>query len=215
MEIFGYPGEKLIGFSPNVPNQEFFQHATLLLSILAVNLDLPVAVLMLDPSNTNFSGWRGAIDQARQRFQVIQRDHIARLHRPVYLWKVRQWLAEDAALRRAAERLNIFGHRWNPEAWPYIEPVKDAMGDVIEDRNLRNSARRLAARRGIDYEDLVTEIVEDRSRMIRRAHEEAERLNGELGLNLAWKDIIHWPMPEGVSVQVGGDDPTPQTEPSQ
>jgi capsid protein len=66
MEVFGWPGEKLSGFSPNVPNAEFFQHAMLILTIVAVNLDLPLAVLLLDPSKTNFSGWRGAMDQARE-----------------------------------------------------------------------------------------------------------------------------------------------------
>ena len=41
MELFGFPGESLKGFSPNVPNPEFFQHAKLILTILASNLDLP------------------------------------------------------------------------------------------------------------------------------------------------------------------------------
>jgi len=37
------------------------------LGILAVNLDLPLCVFLLDASETNYSGFRGAIDQARQR----------------------------------------------------------------------------------------------------------------------------------------------------
>jgi hypothetical protein len=116
-------------------------------------------------------------------------------------------MAADPALARAAARegIAIFEHQWNPEAWPYIEPVKDAMGDILEDRNLRNSPRRLAARRGIDYEDLVEEIVLDRSRMIRQGHAEAQRLNKELGLALTWRDIVHWPMPEGVSLKIGDE----------
>ena len=42
------------------------------LGILAVNLDLPLCVFLLDASETNYSGFRGAIDQARQRWREIQ-----------------------------------------------------------------------------------------------------------------------------------------------
>jgi lambda family phage portal protein len=218
MEFFSYPGETLEGFAPNVPNAEFFNHANLILSIVAVNLDLPLAVLMLDPSNTNFSGWRGAMDQARQRFQEIQCWFMRNFHTPIYRWKVRQWAAEDAAIRQAIEKsvrrkkigtdgVDAFGHEWRAQEWPYIEPTQDAMGDVIQERNLLISPRRRAARRGMDYDDLTTEIVEDRATVIEKAHVKAEELNKRLKLSppLTWKDVALWPMPEGVTVSVGNE----------
>lgn len=213
LEVFGWPGEKLIGFSPNVPNAEFFQHAMLILTIVAVNLDLPLAVLLLDPSKTNFSGWRGAMDQARQRFTELQRWFSASFHTPVYRWKVRQWMADDAALRASAKRsgIDVFGHRWQAQGWPYIEPVNDAMGDVVQERNLLNSHRRLAAARGIDFEDLIEEIIADRVRIITKAHEAAKQLNAANGLVLTWRDLAQWPMPEGVQIAVGNQ-PAPTTE---
>lgn len=223
MEIFGYPGEKLTGFSPNVPNAEFFNHANLILSIVAVNLDLPLAVLMLDPSNTNFSGWRGAMDQARQRFQEIQRWLIESFHTPIYRWKVRQWAAEDPAIRSRLEEtvrrkklgtdgVDVFGHVWHAQEWPYIEPTQDALGDVIQERNLLISPRRRAARRGLDFDDLTTEIVEDRAKVIEKAHAKAEELNSRLGLSLTWKDVAMWPMPEGINLSLSHQ-AAPQEEP--
>jgi lambda family phage portal protein len=204
MEIFGWPGEKLQGFAPNVPNAEFFQHAGLILTIVAVNLDLPLAVFLLDPSKTNFSGWRGAIDQARQRFQAIQAWLSSSFHTPIYRWQVRRWMAEDPALQRAAARgVDVFGHRWHAPTWPYIEPVQDAMGDVVQERNLLNSHRRLLAARGLDSDDITTEIVEDRAQFIQKAHEMAEQLNKQFGLDLTWRDIAQWPMPEGVTLSIG------------
>jgi capsid protein len=220
MELFGFPGETLKGFSPNVPNAEFFAHAKLILTILASNLDLPLAVLLLDPSETNFSGWRGAMDQARQRFQTIQRWLIDSFHTPVYRWKVRQWAASDPAIRKALEAtvktgglkgINVFGHVWHAQEWPYIEPTQDALGDVIQERNLLISPRRRAARRGIDYDDLVSEIMEDREQVITKAHVTATKLNTLHGLALTWKDIAHWPMPEGVSISLSN---APQQQPN-
>jgi len=221
MEIFGYPGEKLTGFSPNVPNAEFFQHMMFIISIVAVNLDLPIAVFMLDPSNTNFSGYRGAMNQARERFKVIQHWLAQSFHSPLYRWKVRQFAAEDAALRTAIERslrdkkaANPFRHVWHAQEWPYIEPTQDALGDVIQESNLLSSPRRLRARRGIDYEQLVGEIVEDRELLIVTAHKKAEDLNRRFDLGLTWRDLVHWPLPDGMNLSVSADGQKPKQKPA-
>jgi len=221
LEVFGFPGEKLNGFSPAIPNPEFFQHAMLILGIVAVNLDLPLAVLLLDPSKTNFSGWRGAMDQARQRFMDIQRWLSASFHSPVYRWQVRRRLeAGDATLISAQNAgINVYGHRWQAAGWPYIEPTQDATGDLIQERGLLNSRRRLAADRGIDYEDLVTEIVADRVRIIRESQRAADGLNTEFATSeswqaLSWRDIAQWAMPEGVTLS-SAQNPQPEATPDQ
>lgn len=217
MEIFGFPGEKLSWQSPNVPNQEFFDHATLIMSIVSVNLDLPVQVLMLDATRTNFSGWRGAIDQARQRWLQIQQWLIGSFHSPVYRWKVRQWAADDPVLRKTIREqegkprrpggIDAFGHVWHPAGWPYIEPTQDATGDLIQIRNLLTSPRRLAARRGMDYEDLLGECIADRVRLVNASQDAADELNernkDRAGwVPVTWRDIGQPPMPDGVNVSV-------------
>src|SRR5690606_8986688 len=65
MEVVGAPGEKLQWFSPNVPNAEYFSHVRLMLQMIGVNLGLPLCLVLMDGSETNFSGWRGAVDEAR------------------------------------------------------------------------------------------------------------------------------------------------------
>lgn len=218
MELFAFPGETLQWHSPNVPNQEFFQHATLILSIIAVNLDLPVQVLMLDATNTNFSGWRGSIDQARQRWLEIQRWLIHSFHTPVYRWKVRQWAVDDPILRKTIQEqdrnrrrpagVDAFGHVWHPAGWPYIQPVEDATGDLIQIRNHLTSPRRLATRRGMDYEVHLQECHEDLEIRINSAQDTADRVNARNKTRkgfvaITWRDIDQPPMPEGVNVNVG------------
>ncbi len=218
MEMFGFPGETLQWHSPNVPNQEFFQHATLILSIIAVNLDLPVQVLMLDATNTNFSGWRGSIDQARQRWLDIQRWLIRSLHTPVYRWKVRQWAGADPVMRKTLEEqektrrwrggVDIFGHVWHAAGWPYIQPVEDATGDLIQMRNHLTAPRRLTARRGIEYATHLQECHEDYEIRINSAQDTADRLNARNKsrggwIPITWRDVDQPPMPEGINVNVG------------
>jgi capsid protein len=216
-EIYGYKGEKLRGFVPTLPGLQFFEHSQMLLGILAVNLDLPLCVFLLDASETNYSGFRGAIDQARQRWREIQSWMMGSFHGPVYEWKVRQWAVTDSALRKAVERadslrdslgyipageVNPFHHVWHAQELPYIQPVDDATADILQAKGLLSSPRRLAASRGIDFGDLTEEIVADHGARIELAHAKAEELNARLGLDLTWRDILTWPMPEGVQVSV-------------
>jgi len=205
MEVPGLPGEKLRMDSPNVPNPEFFPHVKLILTLIGVNLGLPLVMVLLDAGETNFSGWRGAVDQARLGFRRNQKALIRRFHRPVYRWKVRQWLSHDAALRAAADRggVAIFNHRWNPPTWPYIEPLKDASADLLRLRNSLISRRRQCAERGMDWEDLSTEIVEDNALMIEKAYQKAEQLNEQYPeLHVTWREVASLPTPDGVKVAV-------------
>ena len=215
--IKGDPGEKLVGFSPNIPNPEFFPHATLILSIIAINLDLPLCVFLLDPRQTNFSGWRGAIDQARQRFRQIQSHQIRKLHSPVYQWKVRQWLAEDPAMRAVSQlsTVKVFNHRWNAPRWPYIEPMKDAAADDLRiTRNLA-PARVVFAERGYEYDDAVKEIVGDRVTLIRQACAEAEKLNGEFPeAKIDWREIAFGRAGDATALSVAALADQDRNEPS-
>lgn len=194
MRIRGNPGAKLTGFSPNIPNPEFFPHATLILTFIAINLDLPVAVLLLDPSNTNFSGWRGAIDQARLRFRQQQTHLKKKLHTPVYTWKVRQWLESSDRLqgeffKRGAK---IFGHRWNSPTWRYIEPNKDASADDLRLSRGLISRRRRAAEQGYDGAEIDDEIVTDNGNLIEMAVVRAIKHNSRYPEQpVTWQQILN------------------------
>lgn len=210
MEIFGAPGETLHGFSPNVPNPEFLPHALMILTFVAVNLNLPLAVLLLDPTKTNFSGWRGAIDQARTSFREIQHWLIDYFHRPIYRLKVRQWLAEDPILQAMSRQdgVNLFSHRWNAGTWAYIEPLKDASADLLRMRNALISPRRLHAERGRDWQEVATEIVADNAFAIERAKQRAAEINKRFsdGQPVHWRELVSLPTPDGVKVALDGGD---------
>jgi lambda family phage portal protein len=190
--IRGKPGETVTGFSPNVPNPEFFPHSMLLLTLIAINLNLPLAVLLLDPSKTNFSGWRGAMDQARAGFRVLQKWMIKRYHRPVYRWKVAEWVDDDKALKKLADKskVSIFGHRWNPPSWAYIEPNKDANADASRLHNRLISLRRVHSERGRDWKEVSKEIVADNKEHIELAIMAATELNARYSdAKVDWREI--------------------------
>jgi len=218
MEIIGAPGEKLEGFSPSVPNSEYFDHVKLMLQMIGVNLGLPLCLVLMDGSETNFSGWRGAIDEARKGFRANQRNLIERFHTPLYRWKVSQWMASDPALRQAARRRDIFAHKWNSPAWKYIEPVKEAQGDALRLQNQLTSPRRLHAERGATWEEIAAESIEDNALAILKAKKQAAAINKKYpgDAPVTWRELVNLPMPNGVQMsmqdpamvvdQTGGDD---------
>ena len=216
IEVFGDVDEKLVGFSPNIPSPEFFPHAMMVLTFIAINLDLPVHVLLLDPSNTNFSGWRGAIDQARLRFKQIQKWFAECFHTPIYRWKVRQWAARDPSLssRLEAGNVRLFGHRWNPPAFAYLEPLTDASADLLQQRNALNSARRIHAARGREWKVVAEEIVADNGMAILLALAKAETINKlypEAAVH--WRELISLPTPDGVQIALGQPQQQQQDQP--
>jgi lambda family phage portal protein len=203
MMIDGVPGEELQGFSPSVPNAEYFDQVKLILQIIGVNFGLPLCLVLMDGSETNFSGWRGAVDEARKGFIADQLNLVRRLHSPAWRWWVSRLLENEPAMRRASKRsgVDIFGHVWNLPTWSYIEPVADAEGDATQLRNALTSPRRMHAARGKDWETIAEEIIDDNVYAIERANKAAAKINASNPLApVTWRDLIPLAMPAGTTM---------------
>lgn len=214
-----YRGEKIQPFQANIPSTEFFPHSKLLLTFLSLQLGMPLILFLLDATETNFSAWRGALDQAKIQFKQFQQNIANRLHTPVWRWKLRRFMRQDRTLRAAydmngEEALNF---SWQTPNWPYIEPLKDVQADAAEVGANLNSPRRISARRGLDYKSIVSETVEDRGFLIEQALDEAARLNQHPYIierpdeAVTWREISHPVLADGLQMQIldkasGGDD---------
>lgn len=213
MVIEGEEGEKLEGFSPNIPNPEFFQQMWLILQIVASNIGIPAHVLLLDPSKTNFSGWRGAIEQARIGFRKSQSFMVSKFYSPLYRWKVRQWLATDTKLQTLAgtvEDAMVMRQVWHPPTWPYIEPSKDAKADKTRLDELMTSMRRYQNERGRVWTDVAGEIVEDRALLVELAIQRAGKINtAHPDAELDWRELI------GGQPKIESEPETPEVDPDE
>jgi capsid protein len=217
LELRAKSGEKIEAFTPNIHSQGWIDQATVLLAFIAVNMGLPPMVFMLDPSS-NFSGHRGAMEQARIGFRRWQ-DHIdAGVNVPWYRWQVRQELLADRYLfelwRQSGVGLNVFNHRWNPHAWPYIQPKEEAEARSFRRSVLLASPRKIAAEEGEDWETLVDDSIADNVYLLRSAAQAADVLNREFpGNSFTWKEVIQ-PMPSGVTNQFPQPDNTQAAAPT-
>ena len=205
LEIRGADGEKLHGFSPNVPNAEYFDHVRLLLQIIGVNLGLPLCLVLMDGSETNFSGWRGAVDEARKGFRTLQRGIVKRLSSPTLEMKITQWIESDPVLQAAVrDGFNLYAHDWQTPEWKYINPKDDAEADAAQLRNCLTSPRRLMGARGAEWETIVDETVADNIYAIRTAKKAVAELNAELqdGQPLHWRDVLPLVLPANTNLSL-------------
>lgn len=201
-----YPGEDVQGFSPNVPNPTFFDHARQVMEIIAINLDLPLILFLLDASETNFSGWRGAFDQSKVAFRVFQKWFSNVFHRQVFNWKMRQWSTAGTTetnqlLVRLRERgVNVFAHEWVLPAWPYIEPLKESTADLIDLKTGTTSPRRVQGKRSRDWDDISSEIVDDWGLLAVKAIEKCQQIKKQFPDEEAppkWRELAPMPLAEG------------------
>lgn len=195
MEVVGKPGETISMFTPNIQTSESHQFTMFMLMVLAVNIGLPLSVMLLDPSNTNFSGWRGALDQARLGYRRMINDYIQQFHVNVWRWRVRVNLAREdkvgERLRELAQQdgVNLFGHRWNAKSYGYIEPLKDATANRLRIESLQTSPRRLHAELAQNWFEVIDETVEDNKYAIAKAVKAMQELQEEFPVVL---DSLHW-----------------------
>lgn len=186
-------GEKMTPFSPAVPNAEFFEHVKLLLALIGLPFGMPLVMALMDARETNFSGYRGALHEARLGFGCVQNDLEFQFCRPAYEWKVREWagegLLDDVGGRDKVSAVALLNHRWQKPGWPYIEPFKDAQANELRVASLQASPRTIAGELGADFELIASETCADHAYAIGAAMEKAKALSAG-GEKVTWRDVL-------------------------
>jgi capsid protein len=186
--------------NPNIPSTETMGHMRFLLQMIGLNLGLPLVLVLLDASETNFSGWRGALDAAHVGFRTNQRQFVRRFHRPLYRWRLHWRMLQDddmgRNLRSAYKRLGekLFQHHWGTPNWPYVQPLDDAKADAFQLQNLLSSPRRILANKGMDIGDVIKETIEDNGKAILAAKAMAAQINQQHPDDpdrISWRDILN------------------------
>jgi lambda family phage portal protein len=198
--IKGRPGEKITGFSPAIPTSEFFQHIRLMLRFVGSHIGLPLELITYDTEHTTFHGYRGALTLAREGFTEAQVRLESQILRNVYSWWLRRrvpLLAGGRSVSQIAERGLLFRHRWNHGRWPYVDPSKDAAADRMQLHAGLDSPRGVTGKRGLDFDDIARETVEDRGRAIRLAAEEARKIQEDTGYVVDPMILLGWEVPAG------------------
>lgn len=209
----GYPGEELEVLSANVPNPTYLDHAKQLMQLITINFDVPIIMLLLDATETNFSGYRGAMEQAKVSYRMFQRWWAGDFHDPTYNWKLRQWtdprpgapLADPFLLDAVAAGVDVFSHNWVYPSWVSTEPLKDTQERLLRYSNNFCSLSRLYAEQDLDFDVEMPRLIDDRARVLEAAIERAIAINQRFPDNpipINWMHLATHATPTGVSVSI-------------
>lgn len=189
------PGESIQGVANSGSSANFEGFMRSQMRIAALQVGFPYSLLMQDTTGTTFHGYRGEFEQAKITFRRLQRDLKRQLHKPVWRMLAEKWAKEieaeggplAALVRKARSAGTILRVAVKGCAWPYVEPEKDARADVLRQSDGLASPRQIAAERGVDYEDLVRESVDDVALAIRAAVSKSKELEEELEVSIPWQ----------------------------
>ena len=120
-----------------------------------------------DLRGVNYSSIRAGLLEFRRRIEALQHNLLVfQFCRPV----AERWL--DIAVASGALAIPDYSQNrhhyqsieWRPQAWDWVDPLKDVMAQQLEVRCGFKSRAQVAADRGQDIEDLDKQIYEDQQR---------------------------------------------------
>lgn len=150
--IFHAPNDgrsKLSAIPRDLPGANFSDSVRMFLRLIGLPFGLPLELILLDWSQTNYSSARASLEQSHRNFARWQKILIRQFHRPVYLWALEQ--AVRAGL--FPERADLTKHVWIAPKFPWLDVLKESMawGNAL-DRGFSTQTEILATR-GTDRED--------------------------------------------------------------
>ena len=206
--VKGIPGERIKPWTTNVPSHSHFQHADLLMSIMAINLDMPMMVFLLDTTKGNFNAYRGVMQQVYRRCRYFQRLLRTQFHSPLYLHYCWRRISSEAAMRSAYRRHGdlMLKHLFTPPKYEYIQPLQDAQADDMRlSKNLISHRQYCLENSPVDWWTLADEITEDRATLIEAAMMQTKRLNDKYpGMQVNWREIAYGPPRNGTNLSMHG-----------
>lgn len=192
LELTAPDGRKLEMVTPNVPGPQYLPYQRMLLTMLGGAVGLPLILLLMDASETNFSGWRGAVEEAKKGFRSNQRCFDARLHRPVYTWRSALFIQSQKIVVPKSVK-DPFRHKWTAPKWPYIEPNKDRQARRLAEKFGQLSPRQASAESGDNFWQVLKERIEDNKAKIVAAKTAAQEINDEFPDDtekVTWRDVL-------------------------
>lgn len=173
------PGEKVAGIDRNLPGANFSESIRMFLRLLGLPLGLPLEIILLDWTKSNYSQSRAVLEQAYQTFLGFQEMLEEFYYREEYKWRVNQWI-EDKLL---PDRKDKYEHSWIKPTWPWIDQLKEAQAaGMVVDRGFETHTN-VCKSRNKEREDVVAMRVME----VTDAIEKAKAIQKETGVLPPWE----------------------------
>jgi capsid protein len=181
MILYGKPGEqaKMVGTTQSMV--QFGPFVQQLLRFTGLNFGMPLEMLSLDFSQTNYSSARAALLIAHKSFLAQHKTMTKRFLEPILRWKVKEWVRTGALRGDRPYRVSA-----TPPRFPSVDVLKEANGEIAKVQHGFSTNREVCATLGMDWE----EVLRQRAEEIKQAMVLASQLSEEDGQKVDWRDLL-------------------------
>lgn len=174
------PGEsaKMVGTTQTMV--QFSPFITQLLRFTGLNFGMPLEMLSLDFSHTNYSSARAALLVAHRSFVAQHKMMTKRFMEPIVRWKIAEWIRNGELSNRT------FKVSATPPRFISVDPLKEANADIARVQHGFSTNRDVCAALGTDWETLL----QQRQAEIQAAVEAAQAIESSTGEKVDWRDIL-------------------------
>lgn len=166
------PDEDIKGIERNIPGKDFSASLRMFLRLLGLPLGLPLEIVLLDWTKSNYSQSRAVLEQAFTSFIKWQFKLSNFFMSPVYEWWLRGEIASGDGIK---ETDSIFEHNWLRPSFPWIDQLKEAQAQAAKiDRNFTTHSE-VCKSLNADREDINKvreEEVKDAIAIVKKIEEE-------------------------------------------
>jgi len=144
------------------PAAEFQNYTGLMISVALKALDIPM--IYFDESRTNFSGARGAVILYEMACRDKQADVRELLDRLTY-WRLLIGVLNGEITLPRGWTLDDVLWEWIPNGMAWINPAQEVNADIEAINAGLNSPQRVCKKRQIDFDDILDELREARTKL--------------------------------------------------
>lgn len=160
-------GKKINVTEPVDVGGMYTEYMRIQLRRIAAGLGITYEQLTGDLTGVNYSSIRAGLIEFRRRCEAFQHQvMVFQFCRPVWREFIRAAVLSGAIDQDAftANSNAYFDVEWRPQAWPWVDPLKDVESEVMAIDNLLKSRSASIRETGYDAETVDAEIAEDQKR---------------------------------------------------
>jgi len=172
------PGEKITGVERNIPGQNFGESVRTFLRLLGLPIGLPLELILLDWTKSNYSQSRAVLEQAFETFLGWQQIIEDFYYRPLFEWKLETW--KKNALVPADSDFKV---EWIKKTFPWIDPLKEAQAYATQVERAFTTHTRACKSLNLDQQ----EVTEQRGKEISAAIKIAQGIEKDTGVKVPWE----------------------------
>ena len=152
------PGDAVTQIAPQQPSQQFESLVGVMCRLLGLPHGLPLELVTLDFSKTNYSSARAALLQAYRSFRAQQKHFIDHWCRPIWRFLIRTWV-EDGLLEDIPD---WDAHEWIAPGWAWIDPTKEVQAHMMAVEAGLETLTDIARSSGREFVEIVAQRKRER-----------------------------------------------------